>query len=169
MFLIRKILIMMVLLSAPALAWPGGTQLPEEIRAAVQMGDIGEALQQLESYLARHPDDPAARFLQARLYSGQGRIEEAIAGYEEMLKKHPQLPEAYNNLAALYVGKGNLDQARLILEQGMQTHPAYASLYRNISLIYMEMARRSYTEARLLKEEVAPLRLEQLEELSALP
>ncbi len=158
-----RILLAAVLLSA---ALAAGAQPPDGVRAAIQRGDIAQALQRLEQHLMEHPDDLPARFLLARLHSRQGRIEEAIAGYEEMLKQHPQTPEIYNNLAALYVSKGNLDQARLILEQGMQTSPAYASLYRNISALYMEMARRSYTEARLLKEEAPPLELEQLEELA---
>lgn len=144
-------------------------RLPEQILAAVERGDIAGALRQLESHLEQYPDHLAARFLRARLHSREGRIEEAIAEYEEILKQHPQLPEAYNNLAALYVTKGNLEQARLILEQGMQTSPAYATLYRNLGSVYMEMARRSYTEARLLRGEPPPLELELLERPLAPP
>ncbi len=160
---------MAALLVAPFAAAGEEARLPEPILAAVERGDTAGALRQLEGHLERYPDHLAARFLRARLHSGEGRIEEAIAEYEEIVKQHPQLPEAYNNLAALYVTKGNLEQARLILEQGMQTSPAYATLYRNLGSVYMEMARRSYTEARLLREEPPPLELELLERPLASP
>ncbi len=160
----RLVLLMALLLWAGAGGGSEGDPLVP-IRAQLESGHVGEAERQLERVLDRNPDDIAARFLMARVHTRQGRLEQAIADYEALIKDHPRLAEAYNNLAALYVRKGDLEQARLILEQGMETHPAFASLYRNITAVYTELARKSYTEARLLKGEMKPLELQQLPEL----
>ena len=166
--MINKILLVTILF----LSWMGaavGDALENDLlahaRIYIKAGEPDKAMQQLKKLLVSAPDSVAARFLQARLYSEQGKTEMAIAGYEALIKDHPNLAEAYNNLAALFVRKNDLRQAKLVLEQGMQTHAAYASLYRNISAVYMEMARKSYTEARLLKQEMKPLELHQLPDL----
>ncbi len=155
------------------LLWVGtgvaGEDLLAKVRVQMGKGQLAQAMAQLEGLLRQEPDNIAARFLRARIHSRQGRLEQAIADYEALIKDRPALAEAYNNLAALYVRKGNLEQARLILEQGMETHPAYASLYRNITAVYTEMARKSYTEARLLKGEMKPLELHQLPDLIEAP
>ncbi len=137
----------------------------QQARLQLENGQLRSAMQKVEGVLSHEPGNVPARFLQARIHARQGRLERAIADYEALIKDQPTLVEAYNNLAALYVRKGNLEQARLILEQGMETHPAFAALYRNITAVYTEMARRSYTEARLLKEEMKPLELPQLTDL----
>ncbi len=166
--MMKNILLAAVLLSVWAGAAIGGAvedDLLVHAKIYMKAGESDKAMQQLEQLLASAPDNVAARFLQARLYSEQGKTEMAIARYEALIKDHPGLAEAYNNLAALFVRKNDLKQARLVLEQGIQTHAAYASLYQNISAVYMEMARKSYTEARLLKQEMKPLELHQLPEL----
>ena len=140
-------------------------ELLDQVKNHIHAGEENKAALQLKELLAKEPGNISARFLQARLYSIKGETENAIAGYESLIKDHPELPEAYNNLAALFVRKNNLKQARLILEQGIKTHAAYASIYRNISAVYVEMARKSYTEARLLKQEMRPLELQQLSDL----
>ena len=164
----NKILFAIILL----LPWMGaavGDAVEDDLlahaRIYLKAGEPDKAMQQLNKLLATAPDSITARFLQARIYAEQGKTEMAIAGYEALIKEHPNLAEAYNNLAALFVHKNDLRQARLILEQGMQTHAAYASLYQNISAVYMEMARKSYTDARLLKQEMKPLELHQLPDL----
>ncbi len=137
----------------------------EQARSLLKAGEPERAMEQLKPLLSAEPDNASARFLQARIHTAQGKTGLAIAGYEALIKDYPDLAEAYNNLAALYVRQNNLRLARLVLEQGMKTHTVYASLYRNISAIYMEMARKSYTEARLLKQEMPPLELQELPDL----
>ncbi len=139
--------------------------LLSQARVYLKAGKPRLAMQQLEQMLVTAPDNIAARFLQARLYSEQGKTELAIARYEALIKDHPGLAEAYNNLAVLFVRENSLGQAKLVLEQGIQTHAAYAVLYQNVSAVYMEMARKSYTEARLLKQEMKPLELRPLPDL----
>ncbi len=166
--MINKILfttVLLVLWTGAAIGGALENDLLTHAKIYIKAGESDKAMQQLEQVLASEPDNVAARFLQARLYSEQDKTEMAIARYEALIKDHPGLAEAYNNLAALFVRKNDLRQARLVLEQGIQTHAAYASLYRNISAVYMEMARKSYTEARLLKQEMKPLELHQLPEL----
>ncbi len=169
----NKLLLILLVLLGMAVAWTGGAGAADDpltqVRARLENGHLRQAERQLEAFLQRQPDDVEARFLRARLHARQGRLERAIADYEALIKDHPALAEAYNNLAALYVQKGDLEQARLILEQGLETHPAYATLYRNITAVYTEMARRSYTEARLLKGEMKPLELHRLSDLVAPP
>jgi len=169
----NNLLLFVLALFWMAVSWTAGVGAADDpltqARDQLEKGHLRQAERQLEAFLQRQPDDVAARFLRARLHARLGRLERAIADYEALIKDHPALAEAYNNLAALYVQKGDLEQARLILEQGLGTHPAYATLYRNITAVYTEMARRSYTEARLLKGEMKPLELQRLPGLVAPP
>ncbi len=168
--MIKKIIFIFILSQfwvISAIAATGDELLQAE--TLLRAGDPDAAQERISELLRNTPDDVAARFLQARIHTVRGETDNAIAGYEALIKEHPELPEAYNNLAALYVRRGDLAQARLVLEQGLQTNPAYATLYRNIGAVYREMARKSYTEARLLKGEMKPLELQQLPELVASP
>lgn len=71
------------------------------IQVQVSAGKLPEALQQVESLLARTPDDPRAVKRAAMLYSQQKDYEKAAAQFERLLTLAPE-PMAMNNLAYIY-------------------------------------------------------------------
>ena len=76
-----------------------------------------ETLSQLESSLAKLPDDPVVLVRLASLHEQAGRLDDAIAENEQAQKASPQNIRPLLNLARLHHAKGNKERA---LEYGRQ-------------------------------------------------
>ncbi len=61
----------------------------------------------LHDWLAKHPDDAAARLLLAQYYLGQTQNAQAAGQYEKVLKQYPSNASALNNLAWIYTEQHN--------------------------------------------------------------
>ena len=110
-------------------------------------GKRAEALDRLNAYLAQHPKDARARFLNGVILTEQNKIQDAIKVFTELTQDYPELPEPYNNLAVLYAGQGDYDKARKALEMAIRTHPSYAVAHENLGDIYATLASQAYDKA----------------------
>ncbi len=119
----------------------------QDAQLLVKEGKASQALDKLNSYLAKRPKDPQARFMKGMIYTQAGRTQEAIKVFQDLTVDYPDLPEPYNNLAVLYFGMGQYDKARNALETAIRTHPAYATAHENLGDVYAKLASQAYNKA----------------------
>lgn len=110
-------------------------------------GQLAEAVQKADQFLASNPRDARMRFLKGLVLSEQGRPVEATAVFVKLTEDFPELPEPYNNLAVLYGKQGQYDQARRSLEAAIRTNPSYATAYENLGDVYAKLASQAYSKA----------------------
>lgn len=80
-------------------------------RELIAAGNIDEAIQQLELFVASHPDGTeAARFL-GDLYYRQGNFARAEAIYRQLLAKNPRDKETHNRLGVVLAAQNHVDEA----------------------------------------------------------
>ena len=119
----------------------------DDARALMRQGQLGEALERLDSHLAGQPNDPQGRFLKGVVLAEQQNVDEAIAVFNNLTADFPDLPEPHNNLAVLYAAKGEYERARDSLLVAISTHPSYATAHENLGDIYAKMAGIAYDKA----------------------
>ena len=112
-----------------------------------KQGQLTQALDKVNGYLANKPKDAQARFLKGLIVNEQGDAMGAIAIFTELTNDYPELPEPYNNLAVLYAGQGQYEKAKVALEMAIRTHPSYATAHENLGDIYAKMASQAYDRA----------------------
>lgn len=138
-----------------------------KIEELVKQKQHGQALQQVESYLAKRPKDPRGRFLMGVILTEQKKVADAIRVFFELTHDYPELPEPYNNLAVLHAGQGEYEKARFALEMAVRANPGYAVAYENLGDVYARMAGQAYEKAAKLDKanKLAPLKLRAINEL----
>lgn len=118
-----------------------------DVHALVKQGNLTQATERLNAFLAKNPKDARARFLRGLILTEQKRPAEAIRVFLALTEDYPELPEPYNNLAVLYAAQGQFDRARQMLESAIRTHPSYATAHENLGDIYAKMASEAYDRA----------------------
>ena len=118
-----------------------------DVHALVKQGNLTQATERLNAFLAKNPKDARARFLRGLILTEQKRPAEAIRVFLSLTEDYPELPEPYNNLAVLYAAQGQFDRARQMLESAIRTHPSYATAHENLGDIYAKMASEAYDRA----------------------
>jgi tetratricopeptide (TPR) repeat protein len=106
-----------------------------------------QALEQIELFLAKNPNDPQGRFFKGLILTELNRTPEAISMFQKLTEDYPELPEPYNNLAVLYAQQKQYDKAKTALEMAIRTHPSYAVAHENLGDIYARMATQAYDRA----------------------
>jgi tetratricopeptide (TPR) repeat protein len=112
-----------------------------------KQGQLSQALDKVNDYLASKPKDARARFLKGLILTEQDKTNDAIKIFTALTEDYPDLPEPYNNLAVLYAGQGQYDKAKTLLEKAISTHPSYATAHENLGDIYAKMASQAYDRA----------------------
>jgi tetratricopeptide (TPR) repeat protein len=130
-----------------AIALPAHAQTLADIQKLMQRGDLAQALEQADLYIAAQPKDAQGPFTKGLILSGMGRAAEAIAVFTGLTENFPELPEPYNNLAVLYAGQKQYDRARASLEMAIRVDPEYVVAHENLGDIYARLAIRSYARA----------------------
>ena len=118
-----------------------------EVQKLVKQGQLPQALERTDTYLAGKPKDPQARFLRGLILTEMNRNADAIAVFTKLSEDYPELPEPYNNLAVLYAQARQYDKARNALEMAIRTHPAYAIAHENLGDVYSKLASQAYDKA----------------------
>ena len=118
-----------------------------DVQALVKQGNLTQATERLNAYLAKNPKDARARFLRGLVLTEQKRPADAIRVFVALTEDYPELPEPYNNLAVLYASQGQFERARQMLESAIRTHPSYATAHENLGDIYAKMASEAYDRA----------------------
>ena len=119
----------------------------QDINRLMKQGQPGEALVQVDKYLAGKPADAQGRFLKGLVLAELNRSNEAIVVFQKLTEDYPDLPEPYNNLAVIYAQQKQYGKAKLALEAAIRTHPAYATAHENLGDIYARLASQAYDKA----------------------
>ncbi|MHB0991006.1 MAG: tetratricopeptide repeat protein [Burkholderiales bacterium] len=138
----------------------GDTEL-NEINSLYAHTQYAAALDRIDAYLAKKPNDASARFLKGLILTGQHKDAQAIDVFTALNEDFPELAEPYNNLAALYAAQGHYRKARKALETAVHINPNYAVAEENLGDIYAKMAGIAYTKVIKLdsKNTTAPAKL----------
>jgi tetratricopeptide (TPR) repeat protein len=126
------------------------------VQRLLKQGQITQALQQANDYIAAHPNDPQMRFLKAGVLQAAGRADDAETVLTQLTHDYPELAEPWNNLAVLYAGRGQIDTARTALEAALRIDPHYATALENMGDIDIRLALRYYEQARQADAGAAP-------------
>jgi tetratricopeptide (TPR) repeat protein len=119
----------------------------DNIKQAIQAGQLEQALKLLQQERQNAPKDVQLRFMEGVIQAQQGQTDKAIDTFKKLTESHPDLSEAYNNLGVLYAAKGKLEESRANLEKALQTHPSYAAAHRNLSDVQSQLAKQTYAKA----------------------
>ena len=136
-----------------ALALVAGTALADDYAPITQLigaGQLAQAMQKADQYLAKNPRDPQMRFLKGLIQQDSAKTADALATFAKLTEDYPELPEPYNNLAVLYAAQGQLDKARLALETAIRANRNYAIAHENLGDIYARLAAQSYVQSQQL-------------------
>ncbi len=127
----------------------GAVQADEiaDIGKLLRGGQLDQALQRVDSFLATKPRDAQGRFLKGLILTEQNKTQEAITLFTRLTEDFPELPEPYNNLAVLFAGQGQYEKARQSLEMAIRTHPSYATAHENLGDVYAKLASQAYDKA----------------------
>jgi tetratricopeptide (TPR) repeat protein len=118
-----------------------------EVQRLLRTGQLEQALQRADTFLASKPRDAQMRFLKGLIFTEQKRTQDAINVFQKLSEDFPELPEPHNNLAVLYAGQGQYDKARASLELAIRTDPRYATAYENLGDVYAKLASQAYDRA----------------------
>jgi tetratricopeptide (TPR) repeat protein len=118
-----------------------------EVNRLMRAGQLTEALNKADQYLASKPRDPQMRFIKGVIQTEGGKPSDAIATFSKLTEDFPELPEPYNNLAVLYAGQSQFDKARAALEMAIRTNPSYATAHENLGDVYAKLASQAYSKA----------------------
>lgn len=143
---------------------------------ALNAGNYTQAVNDLDKYLDRNPNNAEALFSKGLALTMQGQDDAAIKVFAALARDYPELPEPYNNLAVLYARAGRYEEARDALEAALVNHPSFPTAHENLGDIYAALANAAYNRAIVLdkgnhavkQKQVLAARLIDLEE-SKLP
>ena len=119
----------------------------QDINKMMRQGQLPQALERVDAYLAGKPRDAQGRFLKGLILTEMNRPNDAIQVFLKLSQDYPELPEPYNNLAVLYASQGQYEKARVALESSIRTHPSYATAHENLGDIYAKLASQAYDKA----------------------
>lgn len=125
----------------------GNAQTLPEVQRLMKQGQMPQALEKADAYIASKPKDAQGRFMRGLILTELGRTGDAIAVFTKLTEDFPELPEPYNNLAVLYAQQKQYDKARTALEMAIRTHPSYAIAHENLGDVYAKLASQAYDKA----------------------
>jgi Flp pilus assembly protein TadD len=129
----------------------------QDINRMMRQGQLPQALERVDKFLAGKPRDAQGRFLKGLVLTEMNRTGEAIQVFAKLSEDYPELPEPYNNLAVLYAADGHLERARAALELALFARPDYATAHENLGDVYLQMAADAYQRASTLQPNNRPL------------
>ena len=118
-----------------------------DIQRLMKQGQLPQALDKTDAYIASKPRDPQGRFMRGLILTEMGRTADAIAVFTKMAEDFPELPEPYNNRAARDAQQKQYDKARTALEMAIRTHPSYSIAHENLGDVYAKLASQAYDKA----------------------
>ncbi len=129
----------------------------DQIRLALQAGQISESAKLLKSELQRQPQDVNLRLLEGLLQAQSGQKDKAIETFKKLAADHPTLPEPHNNLGVLYAERNELKLAKAAFEKALATIPSYAASHKNLMDLNARLARQAYARALRQEDGAAPM------------
>ena len=167
--MMRRSLAWILVVALSVFVGAAGAQESElaQIEELMKQKQHEQALERVDSYLAKRPREPRGRFLKGVILSEQKKVPDAIKVFVELTHDFPELPEPHNNLAVLHAGQGEYEKARAALEMAVRANPRYAVAYENLGDVYARMAGQSYEKAAQLDKanKIAPLKLKAVNDM----
>lgn len=114
--------------------------------------NVTAALRRAQEQIAKKPNSPDVRFLEARIYGAQGKWNEAEASLQKALEIDPNYSNAYNFLLYSYMVNKKQPQALAQLEETIQKQPDNTRALVLTGMIQGQMAQ--YPKARDAYEKV---------------
>lgn len=118
-----------------------------DAQTLLRQGQLQQALERVDQYLASKPKDAQGRFLKGLVLTELNRSADAIGVFTKLTEDYPELPEPFNNLAVIYAQQKQYDKAKVALEMAIRTHPSYATAHENLGDIYARLASQAYDKA----------------------
>jgi tetratricopeptide (TPR) repeat protein len=106
-------------------------------------GSLAEAEKGYASYLAAHPDDPAALNNAAAAALQLGNPALAIKRFEKLVALDPRHAHGYNNLGYALIQDGRSGEAVRCLERAVEIEPRLAIAHNNLGIAYENLFRRA--------------------------
>jgi Flp pilus assembly protein TadD len=100
--------------------------------ALVELRRFHEAVEQFETALRIHPEDPHALRGLATCYLEQNRLEEARPLFVSLLGLAPRDAEAHNNYGVLLANLGDRSNALVHFREALRLRPGYLDALRNV-------------------------------------
>ena len=146
--------------SVAAGAWTWWRTLPKRLmqrsEVALQQGRLRDASRDLESYVARKPDDTRARMMLARCYLDQGgrdRLEAAVRHLDQILDADPLAAESRVKSAdILLLGLGRAAEAERYYRKAIEVEPINLEARQGLFQIYWWQGRRTAEQVKWLEE-----------------
>ena len=145
-YLARLPALLLGLALAVSVSFASAQTIPD-VQRLMKQGQMPQALEKVDLYIASKPKDAQGRFLKGLILTEMGRSAEAIAVFTKLTEDFPELPEPYNNLAVLYAQQKQYDKARASLEMAIRTHPSYSIAHENLGDVYSKLASQAYDKA----------------------
>lgn len=109
-----------------------------------KQGQQTQALDKLNTILAKSPRDMQARYLKAVIYTQQGRTNDAIHLFQSIIGDYPNIAEPYNNLGVIHASQGQYEKAKNEFETAIRLKPNYAIAHENLGDLHVKVASKSY-------------------------
>lgn len=116
-----------------------------DIASAQIARDSKTAVERIEEFRRRFPDDPEGFELKAASLLKRGKLDEAIAEYERLLEANPNYAVAYNQLGYHWMQRGDYARAEDYLKRYRFLAPDQANPYDSLGELYANTGR--YEEA----------------------
>jgi protein O-GlcNAc transferase len=153
--------LLVALLVLGVFLWPGSPLTPAgnselaSARAALQAGDTGKAVAELEAFVAREPTSVEAHTLLAQAYQKADRTEEALEEYQAAIILSPDEVPDYildpNDIGAALYQKGELDQAIRQLQAALALAPNDPETHYLLGAAYIQQSQLAEAEAEFNK------------------
>jgi len=121
---------------------------PDQSRATVNLATcylknrlVKKAQELLEGFLARHPDDPAARLVQARTLMRVGDLGAAAQALRQVLLTNPDLVMAHYNLGFVAYRSRLYEEAEEHLKRACELKPDLPDAFYTLGLTYLALKR----------------------------
>ena len=131
---------------------------PEQSRATASLATcylknrlVKKSQDLLDAYLSRHPDDPAARLVQARTLMRMGDLGAAADSLRRVLKTNPDLVMAHYNLGYVAYRSRLYDEAEVHLKRACELKPDLPDAFYTLGLTYLALNRSAEAIASLEK------------------
>ncbi|MBT8442752.1 MAG: tetratricopeptide repeat protein, partial [Gammaproteobacteria bacterium] len=99
---------------------------------SIQDGELGEAIADLRSALAKQPDSERGQLMIARAYLLNGDVPLAEDAYRRLVENNPSNRAARNELASLIGNRGDAEQAAALLRETLEMAPGDVGASRNL-------------------------------------
>ena len=117
---------------------------------ALNLGNIGEAMELYSKVLKTNPIDSTALYGMGLAYQMNGKTEEAIDAYKKTIKTNPRFLDAYGSLALIYSRINQIDNAISVLKKAIELRNNDASAYNNLGVLYFK--KNKHNDARICFE-----------------